>query len=154
MTQVYLPERPPAALHPAPLHRGVVSFGACLLIETFVSDLAYWKTTLFQWNNFSMWLLLGGLILAGFAALALVVDLALGRVRRLSWPRFTGVALAALLSLLNAFVHSRDAYTAVVPEGITLSAIVTVILILVGATGGWDLSARVGRPAQVGSVRA
>jgi uncharacterized membrane protein len=41
-----------------------------------------------------------------------------------------GYALAVLLALTNAFVHSRDGYTAVVPAGLMLSALVIVVLVL------------------------
>ncbi|MCW2284032.1 putative membrane protein [Rhodoblastus acidophilus] len=137
MTQVDPPRRPRALLHP-----GLVSASATLLIAGFVTDVFYWRTLLFQWNNMSQWLLAAGLILALLAALAFALDLALDRVGRVSWPRFAGLALAALLGLLNAFVHSRDAYTAVVPEGIALSALVTLLLVAVGLTGGWSLASR------------
>jgi uncharacterized membrane protein len=40
-----------------------------------------------------------------------------------------------LLSLINVFVHSRDGYTAVVPTGLTLSALVVVVLIITGSLG-------------------
>ena len=135
MTQANLPERRRALLHP-----GLIAAGATLLIAVFVSDLLYWQTLLFQYNNASGWLLAGGLVLVFLAAIAFVIDLALGRMGRVAWLRFTGLTVAALLGLLNAFVHSRDAYTAVVPEGITLSAIVTVILLVVGLGGGWSLA--------------
>jgi uncharacterized membrane protein len=122
------------------LHPGLVASGATLLIAGFVSDVLYWQTLLFQWNNVAQWLVAGGLVLALLAAVAFVVDLARGAVGRVSWPRFAGLAAAALIGLLNAFVHSRDAYTAVVPQGITLSAVVTVILLAVGLGGGWSLA--------------
>jgi len=41
-----------------------------------------------------------------------------------------GYVLAVLLALTNAFVHSHDGYTAVVPTGLTLSALVVVVLVL------------------------
>jgi uncharacterized membrane protein len=41
-----------------------------------------------------------------------------------------GYALAVLLSVINAFVHSRDGYTAVVPTGLMLSGLVVVVLLL------------------------
>ncbi|MGI3775788.1 MAG: DUF2231 domain-containing protein [Janthinobacterium lividum] len=123
-------------------HPGLVAAGAALLIAAFVTDVLYWKTLLFQYDNFSGWLLAGGLALAALAGVAFVLDLALGRMRRIAWLRLGGLAAAAVLGLLNAFVHSRDAYTAVVPEGIALSAVVTLILVAVGATGGWSLAAR------------
>jgi uncharacterized membrane protein len=34
-----------------------------------------------------------------------------------------------MLAFVNAFVHSRDGYTAVVPDGLILSILVVVILI-------------------------
>jgi uncharacterized membrane protein len=120
-------------------HPGLVASGATLLIAAFVTDLLYWRTLLFQWNNFSAWLLTAGLILAGLAALAFLVDLLTRRVGKVAWLRLLGLAVAALLSLLNAFVHSRDAYTAVVPEGIIISAIVTLLLLAVGS-GGWSVA--------------
>jgi uncharacterized membrane protein len=126
----------------APFHPGLVASAATLLIATFVSDYLYWDTLLFQYNNFSGWLLTGGLILTLLAAIAFVIDLILGRVRKVAWLRFVGLAVAALLGILNALVHSRDAYPAVVPEGITLSAIVAVILLVVGIGGGWSLASR------------
>jgi uncharacterized membrane protein len=47
-----------------------------------------------------------------------------------------------LLSLLNAFVHSRDGYTAVVPTGLTLSALVVAILLFTAwADRAWYLAA-------------
>jgi uncharacterized membrane protein len=121
-------------------HPGLIAAGSTLLIATFASDFLYWRTLLFQWNNVSAWLLAAGLIISALAAIAFIIDLVLRRVDRVAWLRFAGLSVAALLALLNAFVHSRDAYTAVVPEGIILSAIVTAILVLVGVSGGWSLA--------------
>ncbi len=45
------------------------------------------------------------------------------------------MAAAGILSLVNALVHSRDAGTSVVPQGIVLSA-VCAILTACGAKGG------------------
>jgi len=82
------------------------------------------------WETFSDWLITAGLILAGFAIIAFLIDIVAGKyLRTLTWPRAIGYAFAVLLSLINAFVHSRDGYTAVVPTGLTLSALVVVILI-------------------------
>jgi uncharacterized membrane protein len=121
-------------------HPGLIAAGSTLLIATFASDFLYWRTLLFQWNNVSAWLLAAGLIISALGAIAFIIDLVLRHVDRVAWLRFAGLSVAALLALLNAFVHSRDAYTAVVPEGIILSAIVTAILVLVGVSGGWSLA--------------
>jgi uncharacterized membrane protein len=88
------------------------------------------------WERFSIWLIAAGLIMAGLATIAYVIDLASGRqIDRPAWPRVVGYALAVLLSLINAFVHSRDGYTAVVPTGLMLSGLVIVVLLLTAWVG-------------------
>jgi uncharacterized membrane protein len=128
------------------VHPPLVGAGAALLIAAFVTDLVYWHSLLPEWETFSIWLITGGLVLAAWSGVALVLDLMLGRARAILWGRFETLTAAALLSLLNAFVHSRDGYTAVVPEGLALSAIVTILLLVIGRHG-WTVAAarRVGR---------
>jgi uncharacterized membrane protein len=124
-----------------PLHPRLIGAGAVLLIAALATDVTYAKTLLFQWDNFSIWLLTGGLVLAAFAGLALILDIVLHRIRGIDWLRFSGFAAAALLSLVNALVHTRDAYTAVVPDGLELSILVSAILVIVGRRG-WSVSLR------------
>ncbi len=119
-----------------PIHKMLVSFSAAYFTGALVTDLVYWQVPNVMWERFSIWLITAGLILAGFAAIAYVIDLAGGRQSdRPAWPRVVGYALAALLSLINAFVHSRDGYTAVVPAGLTLSSLVVVVLLLTALVG-------------------
>jgi uncharacterized membrane protein len=114
-----------------PLHRILVSFSAAYFAGALVTDLVYWQTPDVLWERFSIWLIAAGLIMAGLATIAYVIDLAGGRqIDRPSWPRVVGYALAILLSLVNAFVHSRDGYTAVVPTGLMLSGIVIAVILL------------------------
>jgi uncharacterized membrane protein len=124
-----------------PLHPRLVGAGAMLLVAALVTDIMYARSLLFQWDNFSIWLLLGGLVLAALAGLALILDVALHRVRGIDWLRFSGFTAAALLSILNALVHSRDAYTAVVPQGLELSLLVSAILVILGWRG-WSVGRR------------
>jgi uncharacterized membrane protein len=137
--------RPLALLHPGP-----VGAGAALLIGVLVTDVLYWRTLLPAWETFSIWLLTGGLILAAGSGLGLLVDVRLGRMPGISGGRLLILGTAALLSLLNAFIHSRDGYTAVVPQGLGLSAIVAVLLLAVGRRG-WSLCAA--RPSPTVSSR-
>jgi len=119
-----------------PLHRILVSFSAAYFAGALVTDLVYWQTPDVLWERFSIWLIAAGLIMAGLATIAYVIDLAGGRqIDRPSWPRVVGYALAVLLSLINAFVHSRDGYTAVVPTGLMLSGLVVVVLLLTAWVG-------------------
>lgn len=123
----------------SPLHPGFISAGSTLLIAAFATDLMYCKTSLWQWANFSAWLITAGLVLALLATIVLVIDFLIGRVNRIDLAGFCLVAAAALLSLLNVLVHSRDGWTSVAPEGIGLSAMVT-ILLLAAAVRGWRVA--------------
>jgi uncharacterized membrane protein len=125
-----------------PIHPMLVSFSSACFAGAFVTDFVYWRTAAVMWETISDWLITAGLILAGLAIIAFVIDLVGGkRIRDPAWPRAVGYVLAVLLSLINAFVHSRDGYTAVVPTGLTLSALVVVILLFTGWVG-WALTSR------------
>jgi uncharacterized membrane protein len=114
----------------------LVPFPIACFAGALVTDLVYWRTSAVMWERFSIWLITAGLIIAGFAVIAGVIDLAVGkRFQTLAWPHAVGYALAVLLSLVNAFVHSRDAYTAVVPTGLMLSGLVVIILLFTGWVG-------------------
>ena len=127
--------RPSLLLHPA-----FVSIGGSLLIAAFPSDIMYYQTSLMQWANASSWLIAGGLVLALVAAIALLIDLFSGRGRPIDWLNFILLTAAALMSLANAFIHSRDAWTSVVPEGLWLSGIAALLLLVV-AFRGWTVTA-------------
>jgi uncharacterized membrane protein len=57
---------------------------------------------------------------------------------RAVWVHAGGNAVALVLAIFNAFIHSRDAYTSVVPTGLILSAL-TVLILLVTGWMGWDM---------------
>jgi len=114
-----------------PIHKILVSFSAAYFAGALVTDLVYWQMPDVLWERFSIWLITAGLIMAGLAGIAYVIDLAGNRqIDMPVWPRVVGYALAVVLSLINAFVHSRDGYTAVVPTGLMLSGLVIVVLLL------------------------
>jgi uncharacterized membrane protein len=84
-----------------------------------------------MWETFSIWLITAGLIMGGLAAVTGAIDFLSSReIRGLSpaWPHALGNTIALILALINAFVHSRDGYTSVVPEGLILSVLVVIIL--------------------------
>lgn len=137
---------PPHDLHatqpvppPHPIHTLLAAFPLAFFTAAFLTDLTYVNTAEMQWANFSVWLITGGLIMGGFAALAGIVDFARNRrrVRRAPRPWFHSVLNVAVLglALVNAFVHSRDAWTSVMPTGIILSGIVAVLVIVSSWTG-------------------
>ena len=114
-----------------PFHNMLVSFSAAYFTGALVTDLAYWNVTDVLWERFSIWLIIAGLVMAGLAAITYVFEVAGGiQLDEPAWPRAAGYTIAVALSLTNAFVHSRDGYTAVVPLGLTLSAAVVIVLLL------------------------
>jgi uncharacterized membrane protein len=114
-----------------PLHKIPVSFSAAYFVGALVTDVVYWQMPDVVWERFSIWLITAGLLVAGLAVIAYIIDLVTGRqIDGPAWPRAIGYALAISLSLFNAFVHSRDGYTAVVPTGLMLSGLVVAVLVL------------------------
>ncbi len=130
-----------------PLFPALMIFPATCFIITLVTDIAYARSANMAWETFSIWLLTIGLIAAGiFVAIGLIQALGQGR-----WPAMilcVGYAVALILALFNAFVHSRDGYTSVVPDGIVLSVLTVLVLL---AT--WALD-RVLQPDQPLSARS
>jgi uncharacterized membrane protein len=131
--------RPMVIARARAIHSMLVPFPVAYFAAAFVTDLAYWRTDEVMWERFSVWLIAGGLVMAAFVAVAAVIDLAFFR-QKPAWLRALGYAAAILISLLNVFVHSRDGYTAVVPTGLTLSAIVVATLLLFTTSATWSLT--------------
>ena len=121
-----------------PLHAMLVPVPMVCFFLTLLTDIVYWKTAAMQWANMSAWLLAIGLIFALLGVLAGVVGfLKDPRIRQLrsSWVHLRGSLAAVVLSIFNALVHTRDAYTSVVPAGLILSALVVLILLVTGWNG-------------------
>ena len=122
--------RPGAA---AAIHRWLGGFPTAFFTFALITDFAYMKTALLQWQYFSIWLITAALIMGGFAVVAGIVDWATGGAhgrRGFGW-HFGLTILALIVGLVNAFIHSRDGWVAVVPQGIVLS-LLTVILLYAG----------------------
>lgn len=124
-----------------PIHPMLVCIPIGCFVATLVTDIVYWRTAAMLWADMSAWLLAIGIIVAVFAAAAGLIDF-FGdrRIRRLrsAWIHGIGNAAALVISVFNAFIHARDAYTSVVPMGAILSAIVVLILLVTG-WNGWSI---------------
>ena len=130
MAKPVVSKRAPRLLHPF-----FISLGGTLLMAALFTDYMYSCNSLIQWSNFSAWLIAGGLVFALVAVIFLLIDFALGRAGPISWLDFILVGAAAIISLFNVLVHTRDAWTSVMPTGITLSVIVTILLLVAGIRG-------------------
>src|SRR3984885_568971 len=110
-----------------PLHAMLVPVPIACFVATLVTDIVYWRTAAMLWADISAWLLVVGLIVSLFAATAGLIDF-LGdrRIRELraAWIHGLGTIVALVLSIFNALIHTRDAYTSVVPSGLILSTLV------------------------------
>ncbi|HEX2148295.1 MAG TPA: DUF2231 domain-containing protein [Pseudorhizobium sp.] len=97
-----------------------------------VTDIAYWQTSFLMWHNFSSWLLFFGLVGGALGVLAGLIDL-LRRSTRIVGPGLVAsIAYLVVLALaiLNSFIHAGDGWTAIVPNGIVVSAITVVMILL------------------------
>jgi uncharacterized membrane protein len=124
-----------------PIHPLLVPFPIVCFVGTLLSDLTYWWTADMMWADFSAWALTVGVIMGWLAALAGLVDFLGGRLireRAPAWPQFIGNAVALVLATLNMLLHTRDAWTSVVPWGLALSALVVLILLFTGWMG-WSM---------------
>lgn len=125
----------------APLHGILLAFPIALFTSGVATDLAYLNTAQMQWTNFSAWLNAGGVAFGGLVLLWALVDAVRARFRGAAPLLYLGVvALMFIVGLVNAFQHSRDAWSSVGSLGLALS-IVSAVLALVA---GWLFHARAG----------
>jgi uncharacterized membrane protein len=118
-----------------PLYPLLLAFSVSCFIGALASDIAYWRTADVVWVDFSDWLVTVGVI-AGYATLVValfeIFILRSGRLYRPSWLYAIGMIVALILATFDMLVHTRDAWTSVVPWGIILSALVVVVAIVAG----------------------
>ena len=129
-----------------PLHAMLIPVPIAGFIGAFVTDIAYWRTANLMWSNFSIWLITAGLVVGGLAALMGLIDyFGDARVRQLraATPHMILNISVMIIELINAFVHSRDGWIAVVPQGIILSGVAT-LLLMVSAWLGASLTYKAG----------
>jgi uncharacterized membrane protein len=130
-----------ASIAGRPLHPMLVPFPIVCFVGALFTDLTYWRTAEMMWADFSAWLLFAGLVMGVLAAIAGLVDFLSNRVVRAlapAWFHMTGNVVVLGLALCNAFIHSRDAWTSVVPTGLILSALTVLVLLFTGWMG-WSL---------------
>ncbi|WP_034104926.1 DUF2231 domain-containing protein [Pseudomonas lurida] len=130
------------ATRPGPLHAILLAGSVPLFLGALLSDVAYGQTYQIQWANFASWLIAGALVFSGFALLFALVNL-LRAHRKSGRPAVYFLLLLAawVLGLVNAFQHAKDAY-AMMPAGLVLSVIVTLLAAVATWIGLTDLRSR------------
>jgi uncharacterized membrane protein len=99
-----------------------------------------------MWADFSAWLLVVGVIMGVLAAIAGLIDFLGNRLIRTqapAWPHLIGNLAVLVLAFFNVLIHTRDAWTSVMPTGLILSVLTVVILPVTGWLG-WTLVYRHG----------
>ncbi len=129
-----------------PIHPMLVPVPIVCFVGALITDVTYFATANIMWADFSTWLITVGVIMGVLAAIAGLIDFLgnrLIRTRRPAWPHVLGNLLVLVLATFNMLVHSRDAWTSVVPTGLILSALVVLILPVTGWLG-WSMVYRYG----------
>lgn len=124
-----------------PIHPMLVPIPIVCFIGALITDIAYFMTAEMMWANFSAWLLVVGLVFGVLAAVAGLIDFLGNRLIRSrvpAWPHLVGNVAVLILAFFNALIHTRDAWTSVVPTGLVLS-ILTVLILPVTGWLGWAL---------------
>lgn len=130
-----------AAIASHPIHPMLVQFPIVCFTLALVTDIIYWQTSYLMWAEFSAWLLLAGIASGVLAAVFGAIDFIARReirAHRTAWLHAIGNVIVLVLAFFNNLVHARDGWTAVVPWGLTLSAL-TVLVIFVTAWLGASL---------------
>jgi uncharacterized membrane protein len=133
--------RPTARVANHPIHPMLVPIPIVCFIGALVTDICYAVTAEMMYADFSAWLLLVGIVFGVLAAIAGLIDFIgnrLIRQRAPAWPHLIGNLAVLVLAFFNNLIHTRDAWTSVVPVGLVLS-IITVIILPVTGWLGWEM---------------
>jgi uncharacterized membrane protein len=118
-----------------PFYPLLVAFAVSCFLGTLATDIAYWRTADMMWADFADWLVTAG-VLVGYATILVafieVFGLRSGPLLRPTWPYAIGNIVTLILATLNMLVHTRDAWTSVVPWGVALSAAVVIVALITG----------------------
>jgi uncharacterized membrane protein len=115
-----------------PLYPALLPIPILCFVGALLTDLSYVASSEMMWLDFSAWLLLAGLIGGGVAGALLIVELVRARDRRALSTHLLLLLAAWIVEVFNSFIHARDGWTAVVPTGLCLSIIASVLALLAG----------------------
>jgi uncharacterized membrane protein len=121
----------------APIYLLLFPIPVVCFLAALLTDIAYAKSAYLMWLNFSEWLIAAGLFFGALAAIALIVEFFASRAirtGRIGWAHLVLFFAALIVELFNAFFHTRDGWTAVVPTGMTLSVIGVLLALAAVAT--------------------
>ncbi|QJP17923.1 DUF2231 domain-containing protein [Starkeya sp. ORNL1] len=114
---------------------------ATCFVGALLTDLVYWRSAEMMWADFSAWLVSTGVVLGWLFLIVGLIEIAARpshRRREGIWAYLIGNLVVLVFATLNMLVHTRDAWTSVVPWGLILSA-ATVVSLIGTASFGWTM---------------
>lgn len=128
-----------AAVAGHPIHPILIPFPIAFLVGALAADLMYWNVQSYFWARMAVWLVGAGFVTGILAAAAGVIDfftIDRARAHTDGWVHFIGNALVLILAFVSLLLRAADVEGAIIPWGITLSAIITALLGVTGWYGG------------------
>ncbi|MGR9424504.1 DUF2231 domain-containing protein [Rhizobium leguminosarum] len=115
-----------------PIQSLFVPFPFVYFTLALATDIAFWQSGNVMWQNFSAWLLFAGLMMGLLGIIAGLMDLMRPRTRPLRPPFLSSLLYLIILALAlaNSLVHAGDGWTAVVPYGLALSAVIFLLCLV------------------------
>ncbi|WP_439471473.1 DUF2231 domain-containing protein [Brevundimonas sp.] len=133
-----MPLTGPAA-RPLQITRSILlGFPAALFFGGMISDIAYLRTAVIQWTNFSAWLIAGAEVFTGILLAGSAVSLVLQwrTPERTSALVLAGVlAITFIIGFLNSLQHSRDGWSSVGAPGLVMSIVATLLALIAAWVG-------------------
>lgn len=124
-----------------PIHPMLIPFPIAFFVGAFAADVGYWRAGNAFLAQGAAWLLGAGLVTAALAALAGLTDFLGSRdIRRLrpAWLHMIGNVIVVLIEAANFLIRLADPAAAVVPTGLGLSLVATLLLLFNGWMG-WEM---------------
>jgi uncharacterized membrane protein len=116
----------------------LVAFPTAYFTLALGTDIIYWQTSYLMWLEFSAWLLLAGMVTGvaalPFGAIEFFRDREL-RTKGSAWAHAIGRIVVLILAFFNNLVHSADGWTAIMPWGLTLSALTVLVMLVMAWLG-------------------
>ena len=128
-----------AAIAGHPIHPMLVGFPIAFLVGALFTDIRYWLDPEHFWARASLWLIAAGVGSGLLAAVFGLVDfLTIERARSVyaGWVHLIGNLIAVGLSVISIIIRFKDVESMVLPWGLGLSLIVSLILLVTGWAGG------------------
>lgn len=124
-----------------PIHPMLIPFPIAFFVGTLVTDIVYSQKGQPFWATMGQWLLVAGLVMAALAAVAGFTDfLGERRIRQLNaaWHHMIGNVAVVVIELISLWQRLDKGPAFVLPMGLVLSALVT-LLLLYNGWRGWEM---------------